>query len=489
MSGKKRVTDSKVNAAKQAAQATLKVRYLTVEERVKLGKAARPHCSREAHADWNPPKNRPNPLELLEAQAATRIPELIPIRYGRMLASPFAFYRGGAAIMAWDLAHTPNTGLEVQLCGDAHLSNFGGFASPEREMVFDFNDFDETLPGPWEWDVKRLAASVEIVGREQNLGAKLRRSIVLATVGEYRRALREFAAMHDLDVWYALLDAAKIQDRWGTTARTKDVKKIEADFTQPHLRDNVRAIEKLTHRVNGQLRIVSHPPLLVPFEELYPEISARTQAEDFFRGYLQAYRKTLPDDRRHLIEQYHYADMARKVVGVGSVGTRAYVALLLGRDEEDTLFLQFKEAQASVLEPYAGKSKFADHGKRVVEGQRLMQAASDIFLGWETVSRGIDGKPHDYYARQLWDWKLSIDIETMPPKELSIYGEMCGWTLARAHARSGDRIAIGSYLGKNDSFDQAVADFAAAYADQNERDYQALKKAAKTKRITAQTGI
>ena len=463
--------------------------HLTVEERVKLGKAARTHCPRSDHAAWEPPKDRPDPIALLEAQAATRIPELIPIRYGRMLASPFAFYRGAAAIMAWDLAHTPNSGLHVQLCGDAHLSNFGGFASPERDIVFDINDFDETLPGPWEWDVKRLAASVEMVGRERDFAAKLRRSMVLATVAEYRRAMREFAAMHNLDVWYALLDAARIQARWGLTANPKEVKKIEADFTQPHLRDNQRAFEKLTHQVDGQLRIVSHPPLIVPFEELYPEIADRVQVENLFQGYLQAYRKTVPDDRRHLIEQFHYVHIARKVVGVGSVGTRAYVALLLGRDDRDPLFLQFKEAQASVLEPYIGKSRFADHGKRVVEGQRLMQAASDIFLGWENVPIGFDGKPHDYYARQLWDWKLSPDIETMPPKELLIYGEMCGWTLARAHARSGDRVAIGAYLGKNESFDQAVAEFAAAYADQNERDYETLVKAFKAKHVKAQIGV
>jgi uncharacterized protein (DUF2252 family) len=355
--------------------------------------------------------------------------------------------------------------------------------------VFDINDFDETLPGPWEWDVKRLAASVEMVGRERDFAAKLRRSIVLATVAEYRRAMREFAAMHNLDVWYALLDAARIEARWGTTANPKGVKKIEADFTQAHLRDNQRAFEKLTQRVDGQLRIVSHPPLIVPFEELYPELADRAQAEGFFRDYLVAYHKTLPDDRRYLFEKFHYVHMARKVVGVGSVGTRAYVVLLLGRDDEDPLFLQFKEAQASVLEPYAGKSKFADHGKRVVEGQRLMQAASDIFLGWENVPIGFDGKPHDYYARQLWDWKLSADIETMPPKELLLYGEMCGWTLARAHARTGDRIAIGAYLGKNESFDQAVAEFAVAYADQNERDYEMLVKAVKAKRVKAQTGV
>jgi uncharacterized protein (DUF2252 family) len=473
---------------KQTFSAGARTTHLTVQERVKLGKQARAHCPRSAHASWEPPRNRSDPIDLLEVQAATRIPDLVPIRYGRMLASPFAFYRGAAAIMAWDLASTPNSGLQAQLCGDAHLSNFSGFASPERDMVIDINDFDETLPGPWEWDVKRLAASVEIVGRERGFDVKLRRSIVLATVGEYRRAMREFAAMRNLNVWYALLDAVKIQARWGTTARSREVKKIEADFTQPHLRDNVRAFEKLTHRVEGQLRIASHPPLIVPIEELYPELANRVQAEGFFRDYLQAYCKTLPDDRRRLVEQFRYVHMARKVVGVGSVGTRAWVVLLLGRNDDDPLFLQFKEAQASVLESYVGKSKFADHGKRVVEGQRLMQAASDIFLGWENAPMGVDGQSRDYYARQLWDWKLSADVETMPLKELMIYDEMCGWTLARAHARSGDRVAIGAYLGKNESFDQAVAEFAAAYADQNQRDYQALADAVKAKRVRAQTG-
>ena len=487
---KKAGTISPAAAAEQMPEAGAKVTpHLTVQERVELGKEARAHCPRSSHVAWDPPSDRPDPIDLLEAQAATRIPELVPIRYGRMLASPFAFYRGAAAIMACDLAATPTSGLHVQVCGDAHLSNFGGFASPEREMVFDISDFDESLPGPWEWDVKRLAASVEIVGRERGFNAKQRRSTVLAAVGEYRRAMREFAAMHNLDVWYTLLDDARIRARWGMTAKPKEVKKIEADFAQAQLRDNVRVLEKLIHRVEGQLRIVSHPPLIVPFEELYPELADRAQAEDFVRDYVQAYRKTLSDDRRHLVEHFRYMHMARKVVGVGSVGTRAWIVLLLGCDDEDPLFLQFKEAQASVLEPYAGKSKFADHGKRVVEGQRLMQAASDIFLGWENVPRGLDGKSRDYYARQLWDWKLSADVEKMPPNELVIYGEMCGWTLARAHARSGDRIAIGAYLGKNESFDQAIAEFAVAYADQNQRDYEALVDAVKAKRVKAQTGV
>jgi uncharacterized protein (DUF2252 family) len=475
----------------QRPKATTKVTpRLTVQERVELGKAARTRELRSNHAAWDPPSPRPDPVDLLAAQAVTRIPELVPIRYGRMLASPFAFYRGAAAIMACDLATTPISGLQVQLCGDAHLSNFGAFASPERDIVFDINDFDETLPGPWEWDVKRLATSCEIAGRERGFDARQRRSIVLSTVGEYRRAMREFASMRHLEVWYALLDAAKIQARWGVTAKPKDLKKIEADFTpHAHTRDNLRAFEKLTHRVGDQLKIVSHPPLIVPVEELLPEATDRVLYEKTFQNFLRAYGKTLPDDRRRLLEQFRLVHTARKVVGVGSVGTRAWIVLLLGRDDQDPLFLQFKEAQASVLEPYAGKSRFTDHGKRVVEGQRMMQAASDIFLGWYKMPVGMDGKPHDFYARQLWDWKLAADIETMPPKELAIYGEMCSWTLARAHARSGDRIAIGAYLGKGETFDQALAEFAVAYADQNQRDYQALVDAVKSGRLQAETGV
>ena len=391
--------------------------------------------------------------------------------------------------MASDLATLPNTGLYVQLCGDAHLANFGGFASPERDIVFDINDFDETLPGPWEWDVKRLASSVEIAGREKGFEAKTRRSIVLATVKEYRTAMREFAGMHNLDVWYAFLDAAKIRARWGAISRAKDVKKIEENLSRAHTRDNLRAFEKLTHRVGDQLRIVSHPPLVVPVEELLPETADLQNTVQILTEYVRAYGKTLADDRRHLLEQFRVVHLARKVVGVGSVGTRTWITLLLGRDDADPLFLQIKEAQASVLEPYAGKSKFVDHGKRVVEGQRLMQAASDIFLGWERILEGMDGQPRDFYVRQMWDWKISADVESMPPKELTIYAQMCAWTLARAHARSWDRVAIAAYLGKVEAFDNALVDFAVAYADQNERDFQALVEAVKSGRIKAETNV
>ncbi len=463
--------------------------HRSVAERSARGKQARARVLRSAHASWVAPNNRPDPIDLLEAQAATRIPELVAIRYGRMLLSPFAFYRGAAAIMACDLAGLPHSGLFVQLCGDAHLANFGGFASPERDIVFDINDFDETLPGPWEWDVKRLVASIEIVGRERKYSNRQRRAIILATIGEYRRAMREFAHQGNLDVWYALLDAERIRGRWGVTAKQKDLNKIEGEFSHAYGRDNWRAFEKLTHRVGDQLRIVSHPPLVIPIEELYPHQAEQQQADQIYRNFIVAYRQTLPDERRQLLEQFTYTHLARKVVGVGSVGTRTWIALLLGKDDGDPLFLQIKEAQASVLETYLGKSKFADSGKRVVEGQRLMQASTDIFLGWEQVRDSMDDQSRDYYVRQLWDWKLSIDLELMPAGELAIYSEMCGWTLAHAHARSGDRIAIASYLGKSDEFEQAMVEFASAYADQNQQDYQALVGAVKSGRIKAQTGV
>jgi uncharacterized protein (DUF2252 family) len=381
-----------------------------------------------------------------------------------MLVSPFAFYRGAAAIMASDLASLPNTGLHVQLCGDAHLSNFGGFASPERELILDINDFDETLPGPWEWDLKRLATSVEIAGRERGFDAKTRGGLVLGTVGEYHRAMREFAGLGNLDLWYLHLDPAAVQARWGTSTKPKVMKVLEADLTQAYHRDNLRAFEKFTRRVNGRLQIAAHPPLVVPVEDLFPD-QEQAQFEETMRRLIRSYRLTLQPDLRRLLESFQYVHLARKVVGVGSVGTRTWILLLLGRDDRDPLFLQVKEAQTSVLEPHLAKSAYVDHGKRVVEGQRLMQAASDIFLGWERVSEGLDGKPRDFYVRQLWDWKISPDVELMAPGEMMVYGKMCGWTLARAHARSGDRIAVSAYLGNGESFDRALAEFAVAYAD------------------------
>ena len=462
--------------------------YHTPEERAALGKAARSKIPRGVHAAWEPPDDRPDPISLLEAQAATRVPELVPIRYGRMLASPFAFYRGAAALMAADLATMPHTGLSVQLCGDAHLSNFGGFASPERELILDINDFDETLAGPWEWDVKRLAASVEIAGRQRGFDAITRRGLVVATVGEYHRAMREFSVMRNLAIWYLDLNLAGVQARWGLSVKPRVMKELEAGIAQAYHRDNLRAFEKLTQRVNGQLRIVAHPPLVVPIEDIFTDVE-QAQYQEVMHRLIHKYWLTLLPDRRHLLDGFRYVHMARKVVGVGSVGTRSWIVLMLGRDDQDPLFLQVKEAQASVLEPHLSKSVYGDHGQRVVEGQWLMQTASDIFLGWEREAMSMDGKPRNYYVRQLWDWKISADVETMGLDEMMIYGKMCGWILARAHARSGDRIAIDAYLGKRDIFDQALADFAVAYADQNERDYRALIAAVKGGRIKAQTGI
>jgi uncharacterized protein (DUF2252 family) len=464
------------------------VYHETPEERTKKGKAARATVPRSALAAWDPPGDRPDPLDLLEGQALGRVPELVPIRYGRMMTSPFAFYRGAAVIMASDLALLPNTGLQVQLCGDAHLSNFGGFASPERELILDLNDFDETLPGPWEWDVKRLAASLEIAGRERNFDSKTRRSLVSATMGEYQRAMSEFAVLRNLDMWYLHLSPEAIQARWGISAKPKAMKALEAGFAKGYHKDNLRAFEKLTHRVNGKLQIAPNPPLIVPIEELYTA-GGPQEIEEILPRLIRDYRSSLQPDLLYLAESFRYVHVARKVVGVGSVGTLTWILLMLGRDDQDPLFLQVKEAKASVLEPYLKKSTYSHQGQRVVEGQRLMQAASDIFLGWVRVPSGIDGKSHDFYLRQLWDWKVSADVEVMTAGEMSIYGKMCGWTLARAHARSGDRIAIAAYLGKGKVYNQALVDFASSYADQNERDYQSLVEAVKDGRIKAETGV
>jgi uncharacterized protein (DUF2252 family) len=478
-----------ITSSDAAAEHVLKVAlHPSVQERVELGREARKKIPRESHAAWEPKPDRPDPVSLLEAQAETRITELIPIRYGRMSASPFAFYRGAAAIMASDLATLPHTNLRVQLCGDAHISNFGGFGSPERELVLDINDFDETLPGPWEWDVKRLAASIEIAGRERDFKTKERRGLVLAAVGEYHQAMREFAEMGNLELWYLHLNLEQFQARWKMVAKPKAVKTLEEEFKQGVHRDNQRAFEKLTTRVNGKLKIAAHHPLVVPVEDLLPD-ERKSEFEEVIRVLIRKYRSSLQPDRRQLLENFEYLHIARKVVGVGSVGTRAWIVLFTGRDESDPLFLQVKEAQASVLEAYLPKSIYKDSGQRVVEGQRLMQAASDIFLGWERVPLGMDDQPHDYYLRQLWDWKISADIETMTPDEMKVYGQMCAWTLARAHARSGDCVAIASYLGKNEAFENSLVEFANAYADQNERDYECLMEAVKNKKVKAETGI
>jgi uncharacterized protein (DUF2252 family) len=458
-----------------------------VAERVARGKAARAEVPRSSHAAFEPASTRTDPVELLERQAATRVPELVPIRYGRMLVSPFTFYRGAAKIMAHDLGPTPRSGLTVQCCGDAHLSNFGVFASPERRLVFDVNDFDETLPGPWEWDVKRLAVSVLIAARDNGYRAREEERIVLDTVGRYRTAMAEFAGMRDLDVWYSRLEIESLIEELAPQFKQKIVKRTERTLAKARTRDSVTAFSKLTQVVNGEVRIVDGSPLIVPIEQLAPG-EERDQMFEALHQLLRGYRQTLEFDRRVLLEHFKLTDFARKVVGVGSVGTRAWIALLLGRDA-DPLFLQMKEAEASVLEEILGPSEFANHGERVVTGQRLMQATSDIFLGWLHVESGLDERPRDFYGRQLKDWKGSAEIEQMVPRGMATYGTLCGWTLARAHARSGDRIAIASYLGNGDGFDRAILEFCKAYAEQNERDYEALVSAVNSGQIAAQAGL
>ena len=475
-------------AAAGVTRPSAAVPHLSVAERVARGKAARKEVPRAAHAVFEPPPTRPDPVELLERQALTRVPELVPIRYGRMLVSPFTFYRGAALIMAHDLAATPRSGLTVQCCGDAHLSNFGVFASPERRLMFDINDFDETLPGPWEWDVKRLAVSMLIAARNNGYRANEQERIVLETVGRYRTAMAGFAGMKTLDVWYSHLDIESALQEFGSQFKAQAVKRTEKALAKARTKDSMAAFSKLTHLVDGEVRIVDQSPLIVPIDQLASG-EDRDELIQSLRDILRGYRESLAFDRRALLEQFRLTDFARKVVGVGSVGTRAWIALFLGRDGEDPLFLQMKEAEASVLEEFLGPSEFSNHGQRVVVGQRLMQATSDIFLGWLHVEAGLDGQARDFYGRQLKDWKASAEIEQMVPKGMATYGELCGWTLARAHARSGDRIAIAAYLGNGDSFDRAIVAFSEAYAEQNERDYQALKDAVKSGTIEAQTGL
>jgi uncharacterized protein (DUF2252 family) len=464
-------------------------RYASPAQRAANGRSLRSETPRSSHAAWEPPPDRPDPIAVLEEQAKERVPELVPIRYGRMSASPFAFYRGAAYVMASDLAGTSRTGIRVQLCGDAHLSNFGGFASAERELLFDLNDFDETLPGPWEWDVKRLAASLEVAGRENGFPAKRRTSMVRQAVGEYRQAIRQFASMKTLDVWYARASISDLQAVLRGQGTGRQVKQLDRTVAKGRRKDSARAFEKLAVKRNGQARIRADPPLIVPIDDLLADTSARRVERDA-RRLLDSYRASLSDDRRRLLERYRYADSARKVVGVGSVGTRCWVILLLGRDSSDPLFLQAKEAPGSVLEPFAGKSEFQNQGQRVVEGQRLMQAAGDIFLGWLRESRSLgDPKPRYFYVRQLWDSKTSADIAAMRATDMTLYARLCAWTLARAHARSGDVSAIGGYLGSTDTFDRAIAAFAEVYADQNERDHAALLDAIASGRVEAQTGV
>ena len=465
------------------------VGLLAPAERAARGKEARAAVPRDSHAVFDPGPDRPDPIALLEEQAKSRVPELVPIRRGRMMVSPFTFYRGAALPMASDLATTPVSGLAVQACGDAHLSNFGVFGSADRRLVFDVNDFDETLPGPWEWDVKRLATSMEVAARGNGFPGKQRREIVLATVSSYRRAMRGFAAMTNLDVWYAHADLDQLRAEFGSQLDKRQRKLVGKDMAKARTRDSMQEVAKLTRTVDGRPRIISDPPLLVPINELLPAEADRTAMEAQLTTLITRYRRTLETDRRYLLEQFEFCDMARKVVGVGSVGTRCWIILMLGRDESDPLFLQVKEAEASVLSRFVGASKYTNQGQRVVAGQRLMQASSDIFLGWQRIEAGLDGRSRDFYVRQLRDWKFSVDIETMVPAGLRLYGALCGWTLARAHACSGDRIAIAAYLGGSDVFDRAIADFAAAYADQNERDHQSLVEAAASGRITAERDV
>ncbi|MEY9844770.1 uncharacterized protein (DUF2252 family) [Streptacidiphilus sp. BW17] len=455
-------------------------------DRVALGKDARERVPLEAHAEFEPGGSR-DPVGLLLGQAASRVPELVPIRHGRMLVSPFTYYRGAALPMAADLAATPASGLRVQLCGDAHLSNFGAFASPERRLVFDVNDFDETLPGPFEWDVKRLAASLVVAGRDNGFSGKACRKIVLAAAKGYRQAMRGFAKQPLLDVWYAHLAIEDAIGEFRSEVKAKRFKAAEAMLAKAHTRDSTQALGKLTTVVEGRRRIISDPPTIVPVEEVFSDVRADAIYE-LIGSVLGKYRRTLQSDRRHLLNQFTLVQMARKVVGVGSVGTRAWIVLMEAGDGVEPLFLQAKEAQPSVLAEYAGRSAYANQGERVVAGQHLMQAQSDIFLGWARVT-GPDGVDRDFYVRQLRDWKFSAPIEVMIPSGMAVYAWLCGWTLARAHARSGDRVALAAYLGGSNRFDHAIADFAETYADQNEADFAAFQTAVKEGRAEATTGI
>ncbi|MEU7906526.1 DUF2252 domain-containing protein [Actinoplanes sp. NPDC049118] len=462
------------------------MRHLSPAERARLGKAARKVTPLESHAEIHSGDGR-DPVAVLAGEDATRLPELVPIRYGRMLANPLTFFRGAAVLMAGDLAGTATSGFRAQTCGDAHLSNFGMFASAERTLVFDINDFDETLPGPWEWDVKRLVASLAVAGRQNGFTRKQRDKIAIGAGAAYRTAMREFAARTNLEVWYAQLDVQSVLEQWREILPPTQVRRTEAALRKARTRDSLHALGKLSAVVDGHRRIIATPPTVVPVEDLMPSASA----DELFRWMqevVRGYRESLSPERRHLLAQFQLVHMARKVVGVGSVGTRAWVLLLLGRDDSDPLFLQAKEAGASVLEEYAGASEYAHHGERVVAGQRLMQASGDIFLGTHRV-HGVDGQVRDFYIRQLRDWKGSAVVEEMPPRGMATYASICGRTLARAHARSGDRIAIAEYLGSSDRFENALAAFGEAYADVNEKDFDLLQAAVRDGRVTVKTGV
>jgi uncharacterized protein (DUF2252 family) len=494
--------------------AVQKIAHPSIDERKAKGLEARDRTPLSSHTKWRPAADRPDPVALLEEQNRTREPDLVPVRHGRMMVSPFTFYRGAAKIMATDLKDTPVAGLEAQLCGDAHLSNFGAFASPERILLFDLNDFDETLPGPFEYDVKRMAASFTIAGRNNRFSKADIRAATLASVTAYREAMAEFAQMRTMDIWYAHLDEHELisgirglvtdaaseakgakkekerkkekkdqmEEKQAKQAEKRAVQAVE----KAHTRDSLQALSKLGELVDGRYRIVSQPPIVVPLRDLAATYGLSAgEAERGIHERFRNYRGTLQDDRRHLLEQFQIVDAARKVVGVGSVGTRAFIVLLEGRDAQDPLFLQIKEATASVLEPYVRKSRYRQHGERVVQGQRMMQAASDIYLGW---TKGLDESRH-FYWRQLRDMKGSAIVEAMTPFALTFYARTCGWTLARAHARSGDPVATAEYLGDSAEFDNSITDFSERYADQNERDYQEFVAAIKAGRLEALEGV
>src|SRR4051794_37284966 len=452
-----------------------------IEERLAEGRAERERVPLDAHAEWAAPDGRPEPVGTLESQNATRVPELVPIRHGRMIVSPFTFYRGGAAIMAWDLSQTPTTGLRVQCCGDAHLSNFGVFAAPDRRLVFDLNDFDETLPAPFEWDLKRLVASFVVAARDNGHRRKEQRAAARAAAEAYRKTMAKAAAMRFLEVWYTRVDAEKLLTELAGHKDAATVKAAEKGLAKARKRTSLGSLSKFAERVNGGYRIREQPPGIVPPpDETYGDI------EGIVRQGLAAYAATLSPERRLVLDHYHYQDLARKVVGVGSVGTEAFMVLLMGDRDDDPLFLQVKEATASVLAPHAGAGEYAEEGERVVQGQRVMQAASDAFLGWAT---GTGARHLDFYVRQLRDMKGSVVIEGMPPARLARYGELCGAALAHAHARSGDAAKIAGYLGDDDTFDRAVEQFAFAYADRNDGDYTEFSNAAAERRIAIERGV
>lgn len=462
------------------------------QRRAAAGRSARTRAPRSSASAWAAASDRADPIALLEEQALSRAPELVPIRYGRMLASPFTFFRGSALIMAADLAGTPDSGITVQLCGDAHLSNFGVFGTPERSLIFDINDFDETLPGPWEWDLKRLAASFEVAGQHLGFSQAVRRENVLALARSYREQMRHAAESPVLQSWYERLDSDEAL-RWlrnevaANPALKKYIKRVESVFAKARTQNSASTVAKLVHIVDGELRIRSAPPLIMPIDSLAPEGLSRSDEVEQMQHVLRSYQETLANPH-HPIHEFEYIHMARKVVGVGSVGTRAMVLLFRGRDDNDLLLLQAKQAQASVLERFLPKSEYTNHGERVVRGQRMMQAASDIFLGWQRV-QSWDGESRDYYVRQMRDWKGSADVENMNPAGALLYARLCGETLARAHARAGDRVAIAAYLGSSDVYDRAIADFAAAYAEQNARDFAAFEHAVASGRLQATTGL